>query len=456
MPSRFQIREAVVKFLYCADLEGDTHQATFRCSIWDMVTESDRRNLQEARFWTVQQLAQERKISLIQFVECEAISRKLISAWSRAGSLRDNLEQIAALESGWSTEFSKFDEILKANVGKACDVNIGSMIDSLIHLDRSLADARREFLMDLESFPVLQRQLELVARKISELVSEADARRIEISSSEVLPQSPKNEDGNTKQCTVQEAKGRILLSAWQLYRNRRKRRTPRATAAVLLSEWPQAESLEIDLKRINEHESKWSTSYARLERLINTSNIDHEEEEYNAELTTLFKQDRDLAESRCKFLENLKRFPFIRGQLEAIIATIHRLQLISDILQMAENPEEFPNQADLARLIDSKKELFKLREQSAELVDMILVRKEQIDAALAAVVENFVPERIDPVDRAILRLGTYELLHAVTPPKVVMNECIDLAKRFGTTDSRRFVNGVLDKIAKQAVEQSEK
>ena len=53
------------------------------------------------------------------------------------------------------------------------------------------------------------------------------------------------------------------------------------------------------------------------------------------------------------------------------------------------------------------------------------------------------------MDRAILRLGTYELLHAETPPKVVMNECIELAKRFGTTDSRRFVNGVLDKIAKQ-------
>ena len=64
-------------------------------------------------------------------------------------------------------------------------------------------------------------------------------------------------------------------------------------------------------------------------------------------------------------------------------------------------------------------------------------------------------ERIDPVDRAILRLGTYELLHAEIPPKVVMNECIELAKRFGTTDSRHFVNGVLDKIARQVVEQAE-
>jgi transcription antitermination protein NusB len=88
-------------------------------------------------------------------------------------------------------------------------------------------------------------------------------------------------------------------------------------------------------------------------------------------------------------------------------------------------------------------------------VDAILAKKERIDETLAAVVENFAPERIDPVDRAILRLGTYELLHAATPPKVAINEAIELAKRFGTTDSKRFVNGVLDKVSKPAPQDSE-
>ena len=118
--------------------------------------------------------------------------------------------------------------------------------------------------------------------------------------------------------------------------------------------------------------------------------------------------------------------------------------------RMVEEPEKFPEQGDLTRLRESKAEIRALRKKSDELVDAILSRKEQIDGTLAAVVENFSPERIDPVDRAILRLGTYELLHAATPPKVAMNEAIELAKRFGTTDSRRFVNGVLDRIAKQA------
>ena len=122
---------------------------------------------------------------------------------------------------------------------------------------------------------------------------------------------------------------------------------------------------------------------------------------------------------------------------------------------MVEEPENFPEQADLTRLRDSKADILTLQKKADELVDLVLSKKEEIDLTLAAVVENFAPERIDPVDRAILRLGTYEILHAETPPKVAMNEAIELAKRFGTTDSRRFVNGVLDKITKQATAGSE-
>jgi N utilization substance protein B len=54
------------------------------------------------------------------------------------------------------------------------------------------------------------------------------------------------------------------------------------------------------------------------------------------------------------------------------------------------------------------------------------------------------------VDRAVLRLATHEIQQTTTPVKVIINEAVELAKRFGTTDSHRFVNGVLDRIAKQA------
>jgi N utilization substance protein B len=66
------------------------------------------------------------------------------------------------------------------------------------------------------------------------------------------------------------------------------------------------------------------------------------------------------------------------------------------------------------------------------------------------VVDHYAPERIDPVDRAVLRLATHEILNAGTPHKVAINEAIELAKRFGTSDSGRFVNGVLDRIARKS------
>lgn len=72
-----------------------------------------------------------------------------------------------------------------------------------------------------------------------------------------------------------------------------------------------------------------------------------------------------------------------------------------------------------------------------------------IDQHLASVVDNYSPERLDRVDRAILRLGTYELLFDdEVPPAVAINEAIELARAFGTTESPSFVNGILDCLAK--------
>lgn len=84
------------------------------------------------------------------------------------------------------------------------------------------------------------------------------------------------------------------------------------------------------------------------------------------------------------------------------------------------------------------------------LLDGVVANKEQIDPAIVAVAENWRLSRMMPVDRNVLRLGTYELLFATDrqPLEVVLNEAIELARRFGSAESPRFVNGVLDKIAK--------
>lgn len=77
-------------------------------------------------------------------------------------------------------------------------------------------------------------------------------------------------------------------------------------------------------------------------------------------------------------------------------------------------------------------------------------RQEQLDQAIAGAAANWRLDRIAPVDRTILRLGAYELVaEAETPAAVVLDEAIELAKRFGEADSPAFVNGVLDAIRKQ-------
>lgn len=72
-----------------------------------------------------------------------------------------------------------------------------------------------------------------------------------------------------------------------------------------------------------------------------------------------------------------------------------------------------------------------------------------IDAALAEFVDRPV-EKIDPVERAILRIGVYELINRLeTPYKVIINEGVNIAKDFGAEGSHRYINGILDKVSQK-------
>ena len=72
-----------------------------------------------------------------------------------------------------------------------------------------------------------------------------------------------------------------------------------------------------------------------------------------------------------------------------------------------------------------------------------------IDPLIAGCASNWDLKRMAVIDRNILRLGVYELLHrSDVPPKVCINEAIELAKRFGDAESGKFINGVLDAVHK--------
>ncbi len=72
-----------------------------------------------------------------------------------------------------------------------------------------------------------------------------------------------------------------------------------------------------------------------------------------------------------------------------------------------------------------------------------------IDAELTHFVDRPI-EKIDPVERAILRIGVYELMNRLeTPYKVIINEGVNLAKDFGAEGSHRYINGILDKVSQK-------
>lgn len=76
----------------------------------------------------------------------------------------------------------------------------------------------------------------------------------------------------------------------------------------------------------------------------------------------------------------------------------------------------------------------------------------QLDQLIASRADNWDLKRMAVIDRNILRLGSFELLHgADTPPKVCINEAIELAKRYGDTESGKFINGILDAVHKSHV-----
>jgi N utilization substance protein B len=83
-----------------------------------------------------------------------------------------------------------------------------------------------------------------------------------------------------------------------------------------------------------------------------------------------------------------------------------------------------------------------------ELVSAAAERTRRIDELITGASKNWRIDRMSRVDRNILRLGACELLaFRDVPVKVVINEAVELAKRFGTAESSAFVNGVLDRIA---------
>ncbi|WP_145172569.1 transcription antitermination factor NusB [Rubripirellula lacrimiformis] len=89
-----------------------------------------------------------------------------------------------------------------------------------------------------------------------------------------------------------------------------------------------------------------------------------------------------------------------------------------------------------------------LTDFATQLLEGTLQHRDAIDEQLGQLATNWTLPRMPVVDRNVLRLGGYEILFGDTPGRVAVNESIVLAKRYGDTNSPRFVNGILDRMMK--------
>lgn len=122
-------------------------------------------------------------------------------------------------------------------------------------------------------------------------------------------------------------------------------------------------------------------------------------------------------------------------------------------LQLLFQRDHNPNipRADIERFAADRLRDEKLQSFCLSLFDGVLAQQAEIDQKLSAAAENWRLVRMPTVDRNLLRLGAFEMLYQKeNPPAVVLDEVIELARRFSTADSSAFVNGVLDRLRQEA------
>ncbi len=128
---------------------------------------------------------------------------------------------------------------------------------------------------------------------------------------------------------------------------------------------------------------------------------------------------------------------------EAAFQTLYSLNLTGDnfslVRERLASMVEIPESEDI---LTHRLEAF-----GSRILEAFLENRDQVEETLENSLDKWDPDRLTKTDGALLRLGITELLYLTdVPPKVVINEYIELAKRYGDKESPSFINGILDKV----------
>ncbi len=123
---------------------------------------------------------------------------------------------------------------------------------------------------------------------------------------------------------------------------------------------------------------------------------------------------------------------------EAVVQTLYALEQGND--QAIEQFDE---------LLKEKKIRNKKAEFAKELLKGVLKHKDEIDKIIKEHLIDWNFDRLDKIDKQILRLGVYELKYTDTPFQIIIDEAVKIAKNFSEDKAKSFINGILDRVAKE-------
>ena len=111
-----------------------------------------------------------------------------------------------------------------------------------------------------------------------------------------------------------------------------------------------------------------------------------------------------------------------------------------------------PDGVDFDMFAEGQEETGTVVTFARDLVKGVLGRQAELDGRIQALAKNWSLARMAVIDRNVLRIGAFELLDPAMPASIAINEAVELAKRFSTAQSGKFVNGILDKLRSAAPE----
>jgi|GEM_PF-4289486 len=142
----------------------------------------------------------------------------------------------------------------------------------------------------------------------------------------------------------------------------------------------------------------------------------------------------------------LSEVPAARVQFEAFFGLIENCEIILKKIVLAKNPNTPNDDPQFSSIYKKSQQVELTQNQVNELGLKVVGKLAAIDEEILPLVENFTEDRLDALDFSILRLGAYELLYTKVNRAHVLNDLIEVTKKFSTQNSSKFINGVLDKL----------